>query len=45
MPALDVDTSEYACLVGSGDVREDDLEKWKASDLAEIKSIVCDNNV
>ena len=45
MPALAEDTTEYACLSGAGDAREDDLEKWKVSDLAEIKSIVCDNNV
>ena len=46
MPAFECNSSsDYAFLVGDASVCEEELEKWKKADLAEIKSIVCDNNV
>jgi len=45
MPALEPTPREYAGLVGPAGVQDADLDKWKKADLAEIKSIVCDNNV
>ncbi len=46
MPAFECNSSsDYAFLVGDASVCEEELEKWKKTDLAEIKSIACDNNV
>ena len=45
MPAVNAVVRECADLVGPTDVWDEDLDKWKKVDLAEIKSIVCDNDV
>jgi hypothetical protein len=46
MPAFECNSSsDYAFLVGDASVCEEELETWKKANLAEIKSIVCDNNV
>ena len=45
MPALEHAAREYAGLVGSAGVQNNNLEKWKKANLAEIRSFVCDNDV
>jgi hypothetical protein len=45
LPALIPDTDEYAYLSSRNSMSVEELDKWRDSDLTEVKSLVCEHEV